>query len=386
MKRFILTEEEKSSILSLYVRKGLITEQDEKSYNTTINSYDKNSGFQFFSTNPNTGIRYYKSENYQKTLQNNEKLNIIEGADIWNGLYSTAIKPDPTDPNDPNLPNIIQTKLFVGNVIYYYTVKASEWVKNVSIYKKAVVSSPTGEGDVREGYELTFKDKEATSNFYVNNLWDLTEEAKRDILREIITPLVNAKGESRTGCIDIIKVTSSASRFRNTKVAGDLTFLQLSEKRGQSMANYILEQLKSKGFEQWCNTDNNIILEPKGEHGDGTSGPNPPTGYYFIQSGVGKKMTDTEIDDSKRNEFGQPHTNEVDYDKYKYSLPYVQVAFKEITTEEKPKPSDEYYAIFKGNTSTRPPDEDKTTSKIFTTPIKSSTKTLVPVNVQCTKF
>jgi hypothetical protein len=62
------------------------------------------------------------------------------------------------------------------------------------------------------------------------------------------------------------------------------------------------------------------------------------------------------------------------------------VAFKEIITEKKPKPSDEYYAIFKGNTSTRPPDEDKTTSKVFTTPIKSSTKTLVPVNVQCTKF
>jgi hypothetical protein len=62
-------------------------------------------------------------------------------------------------------------------------------------------------------------------------------------------------------------------------------------------------------------------------------------------------------DESKRNEFGTPHSKPEDYDIYKYSRPTVRVAYNEITqpSEETkvPQPSidikTKYQVIFKGN-------------------------------------
>jgi hypothetical protein len=100
------------------------------------------------------------------------------------------------------------------------------------------------------------------------------------------------------GCIHNLEVLTSASRFRNTGIAADLSFLELSQKRNDSVYGYVIQRLKDIGITEKCGPDTSIVRNSAGEHGDGTSGPNPPGG-----------------DDTK----GTPHQTKNEYDKYKYN-------------------------------------------------------------------
>jgi hypothetical protein len=389
MKRFILTEEEKSSILSLYVRKGLITEQDDGRFNQNVSSFEDDR-FNFFIDNSRASktINYYKSQYYNKTLEDKSRVDKIlseESKSLWDQLYTTAISPEP-EATDPKFKEIVNIKIFVGNVIYY--VISHDWVESVSVNDMPVVGGGGGGGgSTREGYEIKWDANQSTSNFYDNNKWELNAAGKNNIYQNVIKPVIDKKGTAKEACIDFVKVLSSASRYRNTDATGkpsDISFEQLSKMRNDSMVKYIIDTLKSSGIEQWCNTDNNIIQEYKGQNGDGTSGPNPPGPTPFVKKG-GVKMSEVGTD-NQRNEFGAAHSTSQEYEKYKYAIPTIQVAYKDKVVEEKPKPLTKYYAIFRGNVGVIKTPGGGDSSKGKTTTLKAPKVKVDPKLIQCTKF
>jgi hypothetical protein len=388
MKRFILTEEEKSSILSLYVRKGLITEQEEGSYNNTTSSQDDR-GFNFFTDNPRASknTNYYKSENYNTILKEKRRVDKIlseESKSLWDQLHATAISPEPAA-TDPKFKEIVNIKIFVGNVINYVITR--NWVESVSVNDIPVVGGGGG-GSVLEGAEIKWDATKSTSNFYDNNKWELNEVGKTNIYENVIKPIIDKKGTAKEACIDFVKVVSSASRYRNTDTSGkpsNISFEQLSKLRNDSMVKYIIDTLKSNGIEQWCNTANNIIQEYKGQNGDGTTGPNPPSGVPFVKKG-GVNMTEVGADDH-RNEFGAPHKTPQEYEKYKYAIPTIQVAYKDkVVEEEKPEPITPYYAIFRGNVGVIKTPGGSDSGKGKTPTLKAPKVKIDPKLIQCTKF
>ena len=350
MKKFIITEEERHQILNLYKEKRLIIEQEVQGgkvvYNNITTSDDK--GFNLFTKDERTkAVRpkfYVGSEFFKKTLESYEvvtdKINSkdTESLRIWNILLGEG-----------------EDQIFAANCIYY--VQSHDWVEVVELISKLSKEEEVLPPDTKffPGSEVSIPKEEKTDQYFEDNQWILTEFAKNDLLVNIINPLVNEK-KNREGCIDLIRVESSASRYRNTETAKDLSFLELSQKRNDAVKDFIYGQLKSKGFEKWCKGTENISQITQGVNGDGTSGPNPPSPTPFIIEGQ-QKMEPASNDETKRNKFGTPHPNPEDYNEHKYSRPTVRVAYKEIapptddTTETKPKTDTKtkYNAIFKGN-------------------------------------
>ena len=346
MKRFIITEDEKNQILGLYKSKKLIFEQEvagKVTYNQITTSDDK--GFDFFTTKPNAGIRSVDSDFYKKTLSSYK-------------IVSSKI--DKKDTKSLNIWNSILGKdgdqIFAANCIYY--VQKQDWIEVVE-FKSKISEDETNlppNTDFFPGSEISVPKEAKTDKYFENNGWTLTEFAKSDLLTNIINPLVSEK-KNREGCIDLLKIESSASRYRNTELAKDLSFLELSQKRNDAVKDFIYEQLKSKGFDKWCKETENIVQITKGENGDGSSGPNAPKPTPYIIKGQ-DKMEPAASDESHRNDFGTPHSRPEDYDIYKYSRPTVRVAYKEVTeptedtTTVQPIKDTKtiYQAIFKGNT------------------------------------
>jgi hypothetical protein len=178
------------------------------------------------------------------------------------------------------------------------------------------------------------------------------------------------------------------------KISVYKSFLQLSTERNNAVKTYILEQLNANGFNKWCKGSENIIQNPKGDHDDGTSGPNPPIGTAFILKGQ-EKMEPPSSDEKKRNQCGEPHPRPEDYDKYKYSIPRVRVGFNEITppTPGKdpklpiPNVTTRYVAEFKGNIGLIDPNDihkrGRGSSTTVHKPIRGEVKT---VKMSCPVF
>ena len=346
MKRFIITEEERSQIIGLYKSKRLIIEQEVagKVTNNQITTSD-DKGFDFFTTKPNAGIRSVGSEFYKKTLSSYKKVTDkidkkdTKSLNIWNTILGK-----------------VEDQIFVANCIYY--VDKQDWIEVVEFNSKISEDESNLSPDTKffPGSEVSIPKESKTDNYFEDNQWVLTEFAKSDLLTNIITPLVNEK-KNREGCIDLIQVESSASRYRNTDLAKNLSFLELSQKRNDAVKDFIYEQLKSKGFEKWCKGTEKIAQITQGSNGDGTSGPNPPSQTPYIIKGQ-QKMEPAASGETSRNEFGATHPRPEDYGIYKYSRPTVRVAYNEITpptdetTVTKPKVDTKttYVAIFKGNT------------------------------------
>lgn len=115
--------------------------------------------------------------------------------------------------------------------------------------------------------------------------------------------LINGKETDST-----YTIYTSASRFRNTGNAANLTFAQLSELRAKSVDTYIRQQLGNLvEFPQ-----PKIIAE--GTNGDGSSGPNPLKPYAFFNQS-GKLITSG---DTGRDDFGAPLSDKNIYEQFKY--------------------------------------------------------------------
>jgi hypothetical protein len=121
------------------------------------------------------------------------------------------------------------------------------------------------------------------------------------------------------------RISTSASRFRNTGDAEGMTFAQLSQKRAESVDTYIREQLGSLvEFPQ-------PVIDSGGSNGDGSSGPNPPERFAFVTKD-GKVNT---TNSNGRDDFGKPLTDVNAYEQYKYCILVFAISFEGVPTETK---------------------------------------------------
>ena len=198
---------------------------------------------------------------------------------------------------------------------------------------------------------------QGVDNLYLDNMSKADTRVKTKINEEIINPilevlqnipetteakklLAKVKGKKKItwrACVNSISGNASASRFRNTDLAKNLTFKQLAELRLNNAKNYLIAELMVKYQMPWCKKEPIINLNPNGSNGDGSSGPNPPLSVgYFVPKGE-YPMTPACFPDSnecklngvlvKRNECGEPYKNRKEYDQHKYTNLNVEVAF-----------------------------------------------------------
>jgi hypothetical protein len=226
---------------------------------------------------------------------------------------------------------------------------------------KEIINTPPNEvpGDPGTNDEVTLPIPGTfnASNLFQNNQWEIQYAANFVNMVNSYADKIAEQMESLDktlkwkAYLSEMTLYSSASRFRNTKGAIDLSFQELSKRRLETGRDYIVETLEKIGvviddstvikLDWMANKSENV---PDG-NGDGTSGPNPPSGYPFIPKG-NYKMTSAcgatdescEIDDKEvsRNECGKPLSSVADYDKFKFVKGDIKVVFN----GEKPKKKD----------------------------------------------
>jgi hypothetical protein len=207
-------------------------------------------------------------------------------------------------------------------------VRIRTWIKGISFSRKTEQSD---DGKNKEPFVSIDWVDGSTKDYFRDNYSELTDLGKRDIEDSYIVPILSAIAEGQKtakflgGCIHYLKVLTSASRFKNTGIAQDLSFLELSQKRNDSVYNYVTERLKDIGITINCGPDTIIERNPNGVNQDGTSGPNPPGG-----------------DNTK----GKPHTSKREYDQYKFNRLYLGVGLNfEKSSTPTPGPESEEYKL-----------------------------------------
>lgn len=176
---------------------------------------------------------------------------------------------------------------------------------------------------------------------FVNNEWGVSENIQSHIqqtkaaIEQVLStnPGVTAKISTKA----VVKgeeknvpysISTSASRYRNTGNAKNMSFIELSQKRAEEIHKYVISELG--GLVKFPNP----VLDIKGENGDGSSGPNPPTpNQFFNKEG---KLISTGNDG--RDDFGKPLTNPKDYDKYKYCRVVFVISFTSDGSSTSPTP------------------------------------------------
>ena len=182
------------------------------------------------------------------------------------------------------------------------------------------------------GFEVNWE-PESNVQLYINNEWEVSDEFKRLFNEKVIAPVQQLRKVDPNLSIGLIELSieTSASRYRNTGRASELTFSQLSGYRNNAAKDYIISIL-----------DENEVLNTKevtptqkylGSNEDGTSGPNPPEPNRYIDGGeVKMELQPTQ----PRNQFGEPHTTPEEYDQYKY----LKVTIKLRATSRTPEVTD----------------------------------------------
>lgn len=229
------------------------------------------------------------------------------------------------------------------------------WVKvgvglDIEVFEQEIQLDPTvnkTEGDKKEYpfVPLTFPfDATQEPNLFENNEYD---EAHATVFSAQIDKLVTEVSQIMAGLnppegkpkayIKSVELYSSASRFRNGGNAADFSFYELATKRLETAKNIIFNKLSAIGVGYDQSTA--VTTNPNGSNGDGTSGPNPPIGYKYVPKGNVKMepFCESNVKECKiggkvvkRNELGEPHANNADYEKYKYVRGTVVIVFNDL--------------------------------------------------------
>ena len=217
--------------------------------------------------------------------------------------------------------------------------------------EKVITSPPTSPKAV------SLLDTKQQKTLFLDNSWTLNPEVGKALRDNLLGVLERRKQGAYTKIIEL-SITSSASRYRNTKGkygdAESLSWGQLAFKRAQVIHNMIKEILGELQIPEGDPIREELnkvaTMNIKGSNGDGTSGPNPlpdPTlgnlrvGYYQTttkqtkdQTGVSKfidkdinspeKVYIVQIDDLG-NTISEPKVSNMpllkkreDYDQYKF--------------------------------------------------------------------
>ncbi len=325
MGKFLITEDEKARILSLY--SAFINEQE------LIRIYSKKEDKNPSNEKRAAIERYFENRGIVKKL--------IKGEDqlaIWNEMVA-----------DP------KQKPFIADIVRH--IESHINLIDGLLLRKGTEEIKKESPNEQPGLTVSL-DENAKTNFYFrDNEWELTDEGKADIQNTIFAQ-VDANIKENAGfnkCVDSLIINSSASRFRNTGDAEKYSFAQLSKLRNDSVRDFIMQRLNEMGITLWCSTQNNIQQNINGDNGDGTSGPNPPKPLPFIPKGQ-SSMKPSSTDETKRNEFGEPLETKVEYDVYKYTKPSLTIAFAMEKSIDKPPAEGVNIAydveFFKGKTKT----------------------------------
>lgn len=172
-------------------------------------------------------------------------------------------------------------------------------VDNVETIEKQLAkkgTEPVTNEVIEPGYILSTIEGVKTSNFFVDNEATLTTEFRTFVNEHIVAAVQRAKealqdkGGLNTGKLIRMVVESSCSKLKNgqsrtvqndgkdcaidprTKkpYAACPTFMTLSKARAEAARNYVLNELKRNSIDF---SNGEISINPNGQNGDGTSGP-----------------------------------------------------------------------------------------------------------------
>jgi hypothetical protein len=220
-------------------------------------------------------------------------------------------------------PKMKWTNVFVGSEEFITKMKTEggsmDWQKDIS-FPLAFPSNPNRQ-------------------YFDDNTAIIRDEFKSEVdffIQSIQRAAADAKITDPEFYLLKLSVTTSSSRFRNTGVAADKTWLQLSQERANAASAYVVERMKAAGIFVGKSPngkyETQYIINPKGSHGDGTTGPNPPAPTPFNTDGRQTWScadTNQQICTIKnRNDFGTPKPDKSAYDEFKYVIVTVDLVMK----------------------------------------------------------
>lgn len=344
--KFIITEEDKKHIKQLY---GLITEQVVQIPSDVL-EYTPEQWKSWYDQN-------IDKEFLKGTLRKTVKNRIPGKPDLLlsDGIRSITKTPDDRA-NFNELLRFINTSTLSSGTKRDMVVSAFEVAQNIAdeVYgkweeslKKNMVLTITKKTEMTAGETVGGNvefpidwNPDANVQLYVNNQWEVSPEFINSFNQNVVSKITTLK--ERFPQIEIsllsLDVQTSASRYRNTGQAAELSFQELSGYRNNSAKDYIIATLQENGV---AGTD---VVTPTqqylGSNGDGTTGPNPPEPNAYVDGGnVKMNTTPTE----PRNQFGEPHSTPEEYNQYKY----LKVSIKLKATLPQPLPEQEGFTVFK---------------------------------------
>jgi hypothetical protein len=326
--KFIITEEDKKHIKQLY---GLITEQTSVSnvaippdileypYDEWKNWFDLN--IKPFNTKIITEpkLKNRRPGNMDLSLRDSI-ISIINTTDDSRSNFANLLKefntPLTSDASVLERDSLISSFVLAQNLV---NEVYSQW--NDSLKKNMVLtiteSTETVPGESIGGtVEFPIEwNPDTNIQLYVNNEWNLSPESIESYNQNVLSKINIVKEQFPNAIISLksLDIQTSASRYRNTGQASDLSFQELSGYRNNSAKDYIIASLKENGV-----TETDTVTptqEYLGGNGDGTTGPNPPEPNAYVDGGnVKMNTTPTE----PRNQFGEPQATPEEYNQYKY--------------------------------------------------------------------
>lgn len=174
--------------------------------------------------------------------------------------------------------------------------------------------------------------------------------------------------------IDKIEIIASSSTARNTGEAEGMTWKELSQARGEAVANLLIGQKIDLGGENKNTvgeiTSQMITINSNGTNGDGTSGPKSPyeVSPEYIQS-YKERGIDPKLWQSAAKDDALPLERKNEYNQYQYVI--VKIYGRVVTTQTEEVPSYRYVILqvnkFKGDLKT---GQDKKTQDISKCSVK----------------
>lgn len=161
----------------------------------------------------------------------------------------------------------------------------------------------------------------AGNDVFIDNKSDITpviQQQIEDLIADVKDQMSNLVNTDVKLSVNSFTIGASASRFRNTEEAANLTWAQLSSKRSETVTLEIKRRLEELGVE----FPDNVITVKSGFNGDGTSGPNPGfttdgKPYTISADGTFNNIINNPTAE-QRNQFGAPLASKDQYDQYKW--------------------------------------------------------------------
>jgi hypothetical protein len=356
VKRFVITESDRRSILSMY---GIMVEQEEPTTSIPENWSEYSAEIKTYIDSLKTievSLKDTKRDKIPYGTSNTENISVDKAiiiSNARNGGYNRF----KSYMERANLSETEGRKLAV--ISNFDTLKnlandfKTAWNNEEGFGKEVIVkifkSRPeTKEFDTPEPRKVQFlfefKPDVGNTDFYPNNGWQVSDVFTNELNEKVVNPIQQLKQEYPEIKIylDTLEIYTSSSRFRNTGDAADLSFDQLSGYRNNTAKDYIINVLKENGV---LNLDKvQPVQNYLGKNGDGTSGPNPPKGYQYVSGGIGVKMEPPMSDESKREEFDAPHGSPEEYNQHKYLI--INMSFRAEDEKVIPVPTPEDLVYF----------------------------------------